>query len=170
MRLFLSPNGRMPARPFWTGVAILAPINMIAATTGVLSPGPVQLLAGLIGWLTVYPWLCVCAKRLHDAGRTAALVLLPVAAVIVVGTAVSMTIMAPFMADAMRASMAETHGPTALNPYGPGTPAHAAALTSALITIPAGWLIYGLFLLWTGKGRHDPESNRFGPAEDATAV
>lgn len=169
-RLFLSPNGRIPARPFWTGVAVLAPINVLAAVGALLAPPHLQSLIGLLGWLTVYSWLCVCGKRLHDSGRTAAWVLLPVGAVFFVGAAVSLVVMMPIMSEAMQTAMTDPHAPPpGLETYGPGTPAYAAARQASLIGIALGWAIYAAFLLWVGAGRHDLDTNRFGPAEDATA-
>lgn len=168
--LFLSPNGRIPSRSFWTGVAVLAPINILAAAGALLAPPHLQSLLGLLGWLTVFSWLCVCGKRLHDSGRTAAWVVLPVGIVFVIGVVVGLTAMMPIMTETMQATMADPHAPPpGPEAYGPGTAAYAAARQASLISVGASWLVYGLFLLWVGRGRHDPETNRFGPAQDVTA-
>ena len=69
--LFLSPEGRINQKDYWIGVLILFVAWVLSCGLHILAP---------IAWLLlIYPWVCVFAKRLHDAGRSGWLILAPVA-------------------------------------------------------------------------------------------
>ena len=67
--LLLNPNGRIGPRDYWIGVAIIIGGNVLADVLPVLG--------GLLWLLLIWVGLCVYGKRLHDAGRTAALHAIP---------------------------------------------------------------------------------------------
>ncbi len=67
--LFLSPRGRISKRDFWIAFAMI-----MAASVALNLVKPVGQMLGL---LLLWPQVCVNAKRLHDAGRTAWLLLIP---------------------------------------------------------------------------------------------
>lgn len=169
--LFLSPNGRIAPRPFWIGIGILALLHLLRAAIALeLAPLPMQV-ASLIGWLALYPGICVLAKRLHDAGRSAFLIFVPAVLIIVVSVAVSFMVVMPLMMEIFTAAAANPDMPPPdASAYGPGTPVYEAGRQAARITVPAGLAIHVLFALWTGLGRSDPEANRFGPAAGGEAA
>lgn len=64
--LLLSPQGRITKNRFWQGLVVLTVASVI------LTAVPVYLgtMFGLLSLLLVYPYICVYAKRFHDAGTT----------------------------------------------------------------------------------------------------
>ena len=69
--LFLSARGRIGRRDFWIGFA------MVMAVSALLNfLGPV---GKIVGFASLWPMVCLHAKRLHDAGRSAWLMLAPAA-------------------------------------------------------------------------------------------
>ncbi|MEM8615746.1 MAG: DUF805 domain-containing protein [Pseudomonadota bacterium] len=65
--LLLSPNGRIGRNRFWQGMVILTVISiLVAAGSSMLGT-----LVALLGYLLIYPYICVYGKRLHDIGTTA---------------------------------------------------------------------------------------------------
>ena len=69
--LFLSPRGRIGKRDFW-----VAFVMIMAASVALNLVKPVGQVLGL---LLLWPQVCINTKRLHDAGRTAWLLLFPAA-------------------------------------------------------------------------------------------
>lgn len=65
--LFLEPQGRLAPKPFARGLVLLTGVNLIFAvvsTTATKGFGPLQL-------ALIFPFFCLFAKRLHDAGFSA---------------------------------------------------------------------------------------------------
>ncbi len=128
--LFFSARGRIARRDFWIGFVFV----MIASGALNLIPGN----AGkVIGLLVLWPQVCIHAKRLHDMGRTAWLMLIPFL----------ITVACTFVA-----AMTGVAGATDA----------AAMLGLGLIVLAA---VVGLsFLLWVGLTKGTPGPNRFGEA------
>jgi uncharacterized membrane protein YhaH (DUF805 family) len=141
--LFLTADGRIGKRDFWIGFAILFVANLVL--------GMIPFLGMLISLLLIYPTVCIYSKRLHDAGRTAWLMLVPFGVVVVC------MIIAFMMGGAalMGAGMA-----------GSDSAAGAAAMAGmggAALVIMLGFLVNIAFVLWVGLSNGDPGENRFGP-------
>ena len=145
--MFLSPEGRMNQKDYWIGMLILFAAWVLSGALHLLAP---------IAWLLlIYPGVCVYAKRLHDAGRSAWLILAPVAigvaafilAVIFGGIGVigALGMMATFGAS-----------PTAWTALFAGLSAMAMFLCVAGVAKVA-------FLLWVGLSAGDSGDNRYGP-------
>ena len=65
--LFLEPHGRLAPRPFARGLVVLTGAYMIITLLSVVvwpGLGPMQ-------FVLVFPYFCLFAKRLHDAGLSA---------------------------------------------------------------------------------------------------
>ncbi len=64
--LLLSPNGRILKNRFWQGLVVLTVASVIITAL------PVYLgsMWGFLNLLLIYPYICVYAKRFHDAGKT----------------------------------------------------------------------------------------------------
>jgi uncharacterized membrane protein YhaH (DUF805 family) len=140
--LFLSADGRIDKRDFWIGFAILFVAGLVLGMIPVL---------GLISILLIYPWVCVYAKRLHDFGRSAWLILAPVAV-----TAVLMIAAIALGGMAMMgAGLANNETAMAGSALAMGGAIAGVALLSFLIWIG--------FALWVGLTNGDPAENRFGP-------
>lgn len=65
--VFFNPEGRTGPQLFGQGFIILTGLCMIVQIAAVL----VNPIFGLAQYAMVFPYLCVFAKRLHDAGQTA---------------------------------------------------------------------------------------------------
>lgn len=139
--LFLTTDGRIGRRDFWIGIAIIFGIAVVA--------GWIPVLGQLIALALIYPSICLQAKRLHDMGKTAWLMLVPMG----VG----------MVCSAVAAAM----GGMAAIGLGAGGEAAAAGAAMAgvgafLVLILAVVVSFG-FLLWVGLSSGDPGENRFGP-------
>jgi len=144
--LFLTAEGRIGRKDFWIGFLI------VFAASVVLNIVPV--LGQILGLLLIWPQICIHAKRLHDMGRTAWLMLVPFAVTVVCATLAVVTVGAGFLSAAILGS----------------TDADMAAAGSAMAGVGAASAVMGLamlfglaFLLWVGLTPSQPGENRFGP-------
>ena len=64
--LLFNPQGRILKNRFWQGLVVLTVASVIVTAL------PVYLgtMFGLLSLLLIYPYICVYAKRFHDAGTT----------------------------------------------------------------------------------------------------
>lgn len=64
--LLFNPQGRILKNRFWQGLVVLTVVSVIVTAL------PVYLgtMFGLLSLLLIYPYVCVYAKRFHDAGTT----------------------------------------------------------------------------------------------------
>lgn len=75
LRKYATFSGRAQRSEFWFFVATyLLILFLLAVVDGLLgvfdTAGEVGLLSGLFALSMVLPWLAVCARRLHDTGRS----------------------------------------------------------------------------------------------------
>ncbi|MEM5516890.1 DUF805 domain-containing protein [Henriciella sp. AS95] len=64
--LLFSPQGRILKNRFWQGLVVLTVATVIFTALPVYL-GPMW---GMLSLLLIYPYICVYAKRFHDAGTT----------------------------------------------------------------------------------------------------
>lgn len=134
--LFLSLDGRIGRKEFWIGAVVLIGVGILANLLPIVGP--------LVSLALIAPWTCLMAKRLHDFGRSAWLVLIaliPSAASAALG-----------LFTALAATNAATMG---------------AAFAGAGLTLAVSFiaLIVSLgFLIWVGVKPGDPRPNAYGPA------
>lgn len=134
--LFLSLDGRIGRKDFWIGAAVLIGVGLMAGLMPIIGP--------LVSLALIAPWTCLMAKRLHDFGRSAWLVL--IALIPAAGSA------ALGLFTALAATNAATMG---------------AAFAGAGLTLAVSFiaLIVSLgFLIWVGVKPGDPRPNAYGPA------
>jgi len=139
--LFLSTRGRIRRRDFWIGFAIVMAVSVLCNLIAVVGP--------FLGLVTLWPMVAIHAKRLHDMGHTAWLLLAPA----VVSLA---TLAVTFLAR-----------PAGVKAPGVITPALATAsqgLGLGLAIIAFCLLVEVAFLLWVGLTPGQPDDNRHGPA------
>ena len=74
--ILFKPNGRIRASQFWQGLIILLGLGVVTSIAQFYGPPRLAFIAGLIGFFSVYMYVCVFGKRLHDSGKTAWWVLL----------------------------------------------------------------------------------------------
>ncbi len=145
--LFFTPEGRIGRKPFLLAVAIL----WVAG----LAVHVLPLLGGLLWLMSLYCWICVLSKRLHDMGRTGWLQLAPmvigVGGLILGGLMVMASILGPaasgFVADHLLMGLGAMIGGMWIG----------AALLALAVTI------HLLFLLWLSLSPGQTGDNRFGP-------
>jgi len=141
--LFLTAGGRIGRKAFWIAAALLVVAGMILNLLPVV--GPLAALA------LIYPWTCVLAKRLHDAGRSGWLVLIPAAPSAASGVL------------ALFAALAMGNVATAGAAFATAGLALSVSMIAALIGLG--------FLLWAGLKPGDDAPNRYGaPAAPLAAL
>lgn len=142
-RFFLSADGRVGRTDFWIGWLIVFVVGLVLSHAGILA---------ILSLLLIWPQICLGAKRLHDIGRSAVLLLLPygvLAACWVAGTIIGG--LAGLVAGGM---------------FGPGAGMAAGFGVGGLI-VGLGYLACLLFALWIGLTHSEPGENRFGPPEES---
>jgi uncharacterized membrane protein YhaH (DUF805 family) len=140
--LFLSFEGRIGRTHFWIGFALLFGVSFLLQFIPVIGQ--------LVGLLLLWPQVAIHAKRLHDFGRTALLMLVPFVVTIVCIVAAAVTGGAAIFA-AMRQN----------NNDALAQGAAGAGLLIIFLVLP--FLVALGFLLWVGLTRSDPGENRYGP-------
>ncbi|MBW8303768.1 MAG: DUF805 domain-containing protein [Brevundimonas sp.] len=133
--LFLSLEGRIGRKDFWIGAIALIGVGLLANLMPILGP--------FVSLVLIAPWTCLMAKRLHDFGRSAWLVL--IALIPSAGSA------ALGLFTALAATNAATMG---------------AAFAGAGLTLAVSFiaLIVSLgFLIWVGVKPGDLQPNAYGP-------
>ncbi|MFN3859374.1 MAG: DUF805 domain-containing protein [Caulobacter sp.] len=138
--LFLSPNGRIGRQNFWIGFAITFVAGMVVNS--------IPFLGFLLGILLIWPMIVLHAKRLHDIGHSAVLLLVPI------GISVVLAVMAVIIGGG--ALFAASEGDM-------DTMDFFAGLLPAIGIMALAVLVEVAFLLWCGLTPGQPAENRFGP-------
>lgn len=136
-RLFLSAEGRVGRRDFWIGFAIIFVASIVL--------GAIPVIGQIIGLLLIWPQVCVHAKRLHDMGRTAWLILIPFVVTI-----------------AAMGFVAVTGGLALMGAAGEDYETAAGAGAASGLAILVAFLVGVGFLLWVGLSPGQAGPNRFG--------
>lgn len=160
VNLLLSPQGRIPAGPFWQGVIILIVIGWVLGVVQafVISAQSVSLLIGLVSLALIYPSVCVYAKRFHDSGRSGWWYLAVFGVQFLFGLIIAGVLAANMMSDVQGAAI--------------GTPEwqslqQEVARRNFLPTQLAGTVLELIIAFVVARLRSDPGENRFGPAPAA---
>ena len=125
--LLLSPQGRIGRAAFWIGFALV----MVLSVALNLIPG---VIGHLLGFVLLWPQVCINAKRLHDMGRTGWLLLIPA------GVSAACLLLSFVL----------------------GSGAEAAPRPQAMAPLVVAGLCGLAFLIWVGLARGTPGPNRFG--------
>ena len=141
--VLLNPNGRIAPREFWIGVAIILGGNVLA--------GLIPLIGGLLGLGLIWVGICVYGKRLHDAGRSAWLHVIPWGVSLLLGL-ISMVILGGTILAAVLSG--EDFDLLAL--------IAAGGLVSILTSVSA--LVWIGYTLWVGFIEGQAGANAYGPA------
>lgn len=171
--LLFSPNGRIGPRSFWRGVILLVGAQVVMQVMGALVPQNLALPFSLLSFVYLvalfWGYLCVYAKRLHDADRGAGwFVAVAIGALIlnVIITMIAFPLLFPdvwaAIQDAISAS-GETEARAAAERMAYAMEARANGLIAfnlanlAIVNGVVGWLVARLP---SARG-----TNRFGPPE-----
>ena len=142
--LFLAWRGRIGRREFWIGFLIV----MLASVLF----GSLPVIGQIAGLLLLWPQFCIHAKRLHDFGRSAWLMLVPVIVSLVALVLAGVS---------MFTEIADEGG---VGPIDPTDLGQLMLLFGPALGFLGLALLVGLaFLLWVGLTPGDPRPNRFGP-------
>ncbi len=145
--VLFSPNGRIGQQDYWIGLLIIIGGNIVASFLPII---------GFILWLVlVWVGVAVYGKRLHDAGKSAWLHIIPwaisiltfiIGSVMIVGGAIS----AGVMSDG-----------------GDLSPEQIMALVGAggggLAVMGLSTLVWIGYTIWVGVMKGEPEANAHGP-------
>ena len=148
-----NPQGRIGPNEFWVGWLILFIGNIVTNFIPIIG---FAISIGLI-----YVGICVYGKRLHDAGKSAWMILIPWGLSIVlaiVAFAMLMPTLTAMMADPNVADQFETGNisPETLMSMISGS---LGSVGLYLVSI----IVWIGFTLWVGLAASDPNENRFGP-------
>ena len=136
--VLLSSSGRCRRQDFWIGVLILFGAGFVF--------GLIPLINIIAPLAMIYPWVCLYAQRLHDAGRTGWLAAVPWIIQIVAVAAIVILV--------LTSALGEADDMTWL---------------FAAIAIGGGGVIAWLaFTLWVGLAPSDPHVNRYGAPPNGT--
>ncbi|HWE47298.1 MAG TPA: DUF805 domain-containing protein [Caulobacteraceae bacterium] len=148
--LLLSPAGRVNREDFWVGFLILAAADVLV------------LLIPLVGWAlmvaSIYCWICLYSKRLHDMGKPAWLIAIPYGVWLI-----------PVVAAIVMGGMAIVSG--LVNGDDSGTSFSVLAGLGGFLTACLVALLIGLgFLLWMGLTPGQTGDNRYGSPVSAHPI
>jgi uncharacterized membrane protein YhaH (DUF805 family) len=140
--LLLSPAGRVNREDFWIGFLILAALDLLI------------LLIPAVGWIvvlaSVYCWICLYIKRLHDMGKRAWLIAIPYGVWLI-----------PVIAAVVMGGMAIVTG--LVNGDDSGTSFSVLAGLGGFLTACGVAALVGLaFLLWMGLTPGQAGDNKYG--------
>lgn len=141
--VLLNPNGRIAQREFWIAVLILIAGNVLA--------GVLPVLGGLLWLFLIYVGVCVYGKRLHDAGQSAWVHVIPWGITLLVSIVGGIMIGGAIISAALAG---ENFTPWALITAGSGF-----AIMMGLSNLV--WLVY---TLWVGLAQSMAGVNAYGPA------
>jgi uncharacterized membrane protein YhaH (DUF805 family) len=158
--LFISPQGRATSGQFWVGVIVLLVIGLALGAAANFGPPNLQMPLALISIVLIYPQLCVFAKRLHDAGKSAWWYLAILAVYIVISFGAGIALSAPYFGQIQaaandQAQLAAVQAQMTQSIY---LPSQAIGVVS--------WLIISFLV---GNLRSDPGENKYGPPVTAAA-
>jgi len=168
-KLFFSAQGRIGHEEFNKGAVILLAIHFFGwlAWFGGLAMG---VIAGLLSFVLVYCWICLFAKRLHDAGKSG-WIYLPIFALFLFGvwilTNIFVAMFAPEIVDINKEYQQAILGrPETMEDIKEMFKLiermyQKAAIPMAISFLPTGALIaFGV----NARLRSDPNDNQYGPA------
>lgn len=144
--LFLSGDGRIGRKDFWLAFLLIMAVSFVL--------GMVPILGQLIGLALIWPQVCIHAKRLHDMGRSAWLILAPFGVTIVCMILAGVTGgMAMLSGGLLSEAGAEAVG----------SGAAMAGFGMVFLFMSAAMLVGLAFLLWIGLTPSQPGENQYGP-------
>ena len=151
--LFFSPDGRISRQQFWIGVLILLGASVVARW--------IPLINVIFFFVSLYVWVCLYSKRLHDFGRSGWLTAIPI----------GLFVLACVLGVAAMGGMAAMGAFTGM--HGENAAMHTGAMMgmgfTALLFMLVGLVALG-FLLWVGLTPGEAGPNKYGDPPAATPL
>ena len=142
--VFFSSNRRMGQKDFWIAVLALIGAWVLSLVLHVFA---------FIVWLVLlYAWICILSKRLHDAGRSGWLILIPIA-VGFAAVCISFVVAGAALITAFANSSSDASN----------WPAYLGAFGAAAALWGVAGLVKLVFLIWVGVAAPSSGENRYGP-------
>lgn len=141
-KLFFSADGRIGRQEFWIGFLVLLGAGVVFNF--------IPLIGQLLGLVSIWCWICLYSKRLHDMGKSGWLQIIPI------GVGFAAVIMAAISGGAAifaAAMQGDSVDPATL----------IAGLGAAALFLGAAGLVGLVFLLWIGLSGSQPGQNRYDP-------
>ncbi len=138
--MFAYLSGRSGRAEFWIGIAMLFAVGIGLALFQMAGASAV----------TTFLWIILCARRLHDFGKSGWIILIPTGLILLVTTG-AFALGGDELVKAVQS----------IQSNGGEISEHDARLVLAVAG--AGFLIQAGFTIWLGSRSGEPGSNRFGP-------
>jgi len=158
--LLFSPNGRINPSDFTKAALILIGLGVLFGIPGMLGmTGAVATIAGILGFVLLYPWVVIWIKRYHDAGKSGWTCLLPIV-IYIIASMVLMSVllggefMEIFQAASEGASSDETDAMAANMASGSGV---KILVASTVLSLAVAFGFNSII-------KRDDHENQFGPA------
>jgi uncharacterized membrane protein YhaH (DUF805 family) len=148
--LFLSAEGRIGQKDFWIGVGLLFVSGLIIQK--------IPMISWLWSLASIYFGVCVYGKRLHDIGKSAWLVLVPVGIIAIAMVLAGILGGAAFLGAA-------ASGSDALTAAG-----GLAGLGLASLVMLVGAVACLGLVIWLGTRPGDATDNQFGPPREVPLI
>jgi uncharacterized membrane protein YhaH (DUF805 family) len=142
--LMLKPMGRIGRRDYWIGVAIITVVVVLASRFD-------DIVGTILFCSTLYLGICVHGKRLHDIGKSAWGILVPIGFCIFVIPVV--TVLSGGLANPTTQFQTKLDTPVG---------SVVEALPLLIVFILPAWVI------WLGSRKSQVGDNKYGPGQDAT--
>jgi len=167
--LLFSPSGRIGPADFMKGVYVLIAIGVILTLLPLVSFS-LSMVFSLLGLVTLWCWIVLFIKRLHDGGKSGWLCLLPILAFIVLSFVISSVVTGMFAGDLQAEIEAATKAAGESGDIGEimritkemgAGMAKKTAIPSAIASALVSFIIAYGFNAWVKRDDHD---NQYGPA------
>ena len=158
--LLFNPQGRILKNRFWQGLVVLTVASVIVTAL------PVYLgtMFGIVSLLMIYPYICVYAKRFHDAGTTGWWVIVVWFGTLVLSFIEGMILGPVFLGESGRAIQAEAAERLAQGEFDVFLQAQERLaeimLPLSIMTVVANNAIVGFIV---GSLATEPRTNKHGP-------
>ncbi|MEM6535965.1 MAG: DUF805 domain-containing protein [Pseudomonadota bacterium] len=158
--LLFSANGRLGRNRFWQGLVILTVASVLITAGSVM----VNTAIGLLSIVLIFPYVCIYAKRLHDAGFTGWFVILIWFGSLILNFMFGL-FLGPFLSSPETVAMQEE----IVERINAGDVAGAMEGTELLsekmlpLSLISTVLVNVSLALIVGSLRADPKANQYGP-------
>lgn len=164
--ILFNPNGRIGPNSFWRGVIVTFVLSLLVT----LAATYVNLAIGMLSFLLIYPMICVYGKRLHDADKTAWLVIAVIIVSFVISYVLTLVISPMFGID--QAALQEQSAALGAEGDLAGVMdlAQQAQRDQMIPTLLISFITTFVVAFLVAQLPSNPETNQYGPPEGGAAA